>query len=199
MPMLTTFRTLVFCAFAALAGCTSTPGAFLPPVDEAEIAELAAAFQALDPSVRADEAQRAAEIAIRYPRELVVAYRVTDPPIVHNMKVNMGLRPRGLCYQWADDLQARMEEENFRSLRLHRAIANADSGLRLDHSTLIISARDGEMEEGYIVDPWRYGGRTYWAPLLEDDDFDWVNRRDVFAERIAEMEAEGLPIPVAGN
>ncbi|RED18367.1 hypothetical protein [Pontivivens insulae] len=198
MLILTKFRCIAVAALFAIAGCSSTPGAFLPPVDEAEIDQLAAELRALDPRVDPDEAQRAAEIAIRYPRELVVAYNVTDPPIVHNMKVNMGLRERGLCYQWADDLQERMEMENFRTLQLHRAIAGSESGWQLDHSTLIVSARGAEMEEGYIMDPWRSGGRTYWGPIVEDDDFNWVNRRDVFAARIAEMEARGEPIPT-GN
>ena len=120
---------------------------------------LAAEIQALGPQVDPEEAQRAARVAFERAAELTRAYRITDPPLVHNAKVNMGLKPRGLCWQWADDMESRMAEEDFQTLDLHRAIANWDNSFRIDHSTLIISARGDSMFDGIVLDPWRKGGR----------------------------------------
>ncbi|MEC7299699.1 MAG: hypothetical protein VXW43_13565, partial [Pseudomonadota bacterium] len=96
--------------------------------------------------------------------------------------VNLGFRDRGLCWHWADDLQARLAQEGFRTLDLHRAIANATS-LRIDHSTVVISARGAAMEQGLVLDPWRQGGVLFWAPVLRDPQYTWERRARVMARR----------------
>ncbi len=109
------------------------------------------------------------------------AWQAEDPPLIHNMKVNAGLRPRGLCKDWADDLQARLAREGFRSVDWHRAIANHDN-IRIEHSTLIVSARGAPMDAGIVLDPWRLGrGRLYYVPVREDPKYDWWPRQQVFA------------------
>lgn len=128
------------------------------------------------------EADRAAEIAITYPMELRKRYGVTDPPLVHNTKVNMGYRPRGLCWHWADDLEARLAQEDFATLDLHRAIANATS-LLIDHSTVILSAKGADMYDGLVLDGWRGGGDLFWSPVPDDPRYVWEPRAEVFARR----------------
>src|SRR6266550_6617754 len=56
---------------------------------------------ALSPSVRADEAQRVAESAYATAAQLRRDYGVIGgPPSFHNFLVNLGIRKRGLCFQW---------------------------------------------------------------------------------------------------
>ncbi len=149
------------------------------PVDK--IAALTQAIAALGP-VDAAEAATAAQIAVLYSLELKRQYGVTDPPLVHNTKVNMGLRPRGLCWHWADDLQARLAQEQFQTLDLHRAIANATSVL-IDHSTVVISAKGATMEQGIVLDPWRHSGDLFWARVPDDPRYTWERRARVMARR----------------
>jgi len=182
-------RTFV-CASAAvplaLAACGSTPASTKGPVEvsqNAEIAALGEKLLALGPGIGPEEAARMAEISIRYPLQLKADWNVTDPPLIHNTKVNMGLRPRGLCYEWADAMEARLRQENFQTFDLHRAIANS-TNIRIEHSTVIASAPGGTMFEGMILDPWRYGGTLFWAPTLEDKKYKWVARSEVFAEKL---------------
>ncbi|WP_422049582.1 hypothetical protein [Shimia sp.] len=143
---------------------------------------LAQEILSLDADVDLDEANRVARIAYEYPLELRVAYNVTDGPLIHNTKVNQGLRPRGLCWHWADDLEARLRQEDLQSLTLHRAIANHDN-IRIEHSTVIVSAKGDSMREGIVLDPWRYGGYLYWSPVLEDERYVWEERNKVFAAK----------------
>ncbi len=171
-------------ALFAVSGCVSTGEVSQADVTR-EIGALTATLRGLGAGVDAEEAARAARIAITYPLQLAQDYRVTDPPLIHNTKVNMGLRPRGLCYQWADDIEARLRQEDFRTLEFHRAIANADT-IRIDHSTVIVSRRGDDMDRGVVLDGWRNGGRLFWAPTLEDARYRWVPRVDVFAERAAQ-------------
>ncbi len=148
----------------------------------ADVAGLTQALISLDPVVDPAEAARAAEIAYTYSLVLRQDYNVTDGALMHNAKVNQGLRPRGLCWHWADDLQTRLRQEGFRTLDMHRAIANHDTIL-IEHSTVVMSARGGKMREGIVLDPWRYGGYLFWSPVLEDSRYNWEERHVVQAGR----------------
>lgn len=167
-------------AVLSAAGCAA-PGE--PPPADAEIAALARQIEGLGPEVDPEEAARAARIAVEHPRELARDWGITDPPLLHNVKVNFGLRPRGLCWHWAKDLEERLEEEGFRTLDVHRAIATPDMPFGGDHSTAIISARGYPMQDGIVLDPWRGGGVLHWMPTLSDPDYTWRPRTVVLHKK----------------
>jgi hypothetical protein len=162
---------------AACAGGTPEPGA------PQQVRALAARIEALSPDVDPAEAQRAATVAYAETQRLALAYEITDPPLIHNAKVNAGLRPRGLCYHWAEDLEARLDAEGFRTLQIERAIANAESRIRIEHSTAVITPRGARMEDGIVLDPWREGGRLFWSPVAEDSRYDWLPRNEALIRK----------------
>jgi hypothetical protein len=164
----------------ALAGCGAPP----PPAEAEEVTRLANAIAALGPEVDREEAARAARISFAHTHALAQQYQITDPPIIHNTKVNMGLKPRGLCWHWARDMEDRLKEERFRTLDLHRAVANADNAFRLEHSTAVVSARGAGYEDGIALDPWRKGGRLTWVPVREDQAYKWEPRNEVVARAL---------------
>ena len=184
---------LSFCAL--LSACAVAPEK-RAPASSVEVAALASAIEAMSPAIDPVEARQAAAIAFAYTRELAIAYEITDPPLVHNTKVNMGLRPRGLCWHWAEDMEERLDAEAFETLEMHRAIANHDSDWLIDHSTAIILAKGADWDDGIVLDPWRLGGTLTWVPVRDDDRYDWANRDDVLDWRRRQMIAEGLlPAP----
>jgi len=166
-----------------LAGCATTSPGGPPPPNQQEILELAQVIRALGDDVDPEEADRAAHIAYEYPLQLAQEYQVTDSALIHNMKVNNGTRPRGLCWHWAQDMETRLKQENFQTLDLHRAIANSNMLLRIDHSTVIVSSRGDTMYEGLVLDPWRYSGELHWTPPREDSSYAWRPREEVLAEK----------------
>ena len=182
-------------AILIVGGCGVTSPDGPPRADQSAVADLARTIRALGPEVDPEEATRAAEIAYGYTHQLAVQYQITDPPLIHNMKVNHGLRPRGLCWHWAEDMEARLKQENFRTLTLHRAIANADNPFRIDHSTAIISKRGDGMFDGIVIDPWRYGGQLHWSPTREDTRYNWRPRREVLDERRRRRQGSGSAAP----
>ncbi|WP_372835887.1 hypothetical protein [Puniceibacterium confluentis] len=176
-------------ALLVTSACSVTPP--VPDQPDAEkIAELSRAIAALRPGVDPREARRAARLAVEYPRQLAVAYEIEDSPLTHNSKVNAGLKPRGLCWHWSRDLGARLEQERFRTLDVRYAIANYKVAFRIEHSSVILTARGDPLEMGLVLDPWRYGGALYWGPVPEDTAYPWRPRDEVQAERRAD---EGLP------
>ncbi len=153
-----------------------------------QIPALAQAIMDLGPGIDAEEAARAARIAYAHTDELALAYRITDPPLIHNTKVNLGLKPRGLCWHWAEDIEARLLAEEFQTLVLHRGIANHDKAFRIEHSTAIISRRGDPMDQGIVLDPWRKGGRLTWVSVQADLAYDWVSDDVVHAMRRARRD-----------
>ena len=160
------------------AGCTTTP-----TVNQKDIDALAIEITNLGPGVSPAEAKRAAQIAYTYPLQLAKEYEITDPPLVHNYKVNNGFRERGLCLHWAEDLESRLNQENFRTLTMHRAIADPNAIFRIDHSSAVISKRGDSLYEGIVLDPWRHAGVLRWSPTKEDTHYNWRPRIDVLADK----------------
>ena len=176
--ILATLTVLTIC------GCTATP-----TVDQSAIDGLALEIRKLGPEVDPTEAKRAARIAFTYSSQLAQEYQITDPPLVHNYKVNTGFRPRGLCVHWAEDIEKRLKQENFRTLTLHRAIAPPENPFRIDHSSTIISRRGDTLYDGIVLDPWRYGGVLYWSPTLDDKAYNWRPQIEVLEEKYKTRQA----------
>ncbi|MEX3315284.1 hypothetical protein [Sulfitobacter sp. PS-8MA] len=170
---------LLLALLLGLTACTLPRNGPPPPGTEREIAALAQAIEGLSPAVDPEEAARAARIAYRHTHALAIAYEITDPPLIHNVKVNSGRKPRGLCWHWAEDLEKRLKAEGFATLDMHRAIANGDTRLLIDHSTAIISAAGAPMQAGLVLDPWRGSGELFWSPVLSDPRYDWEPREEV--------------------
>lgn len=177
--------------FSLLTAACSVPPAGGPPTPTAgEIASLASAIRSLGPGVDPEEAARAARISFTYPVTLAQSYGITDTPYVHNIKVNRGERPRGLCWHWAEDMEARLRGEGFRTLTIHRAIARTFGPF--EHSTAIIARKGDPMERGIVLDPWRYGGRLFWTPVTEDR-YQWQPRLQYLAAKRQRRLAAGTP------
>lgn len=145
-----------------------------------KIADVTAMLMALGPSV---EAERAARVAVTAPLTWARDWRVVDPPLIHNFKVVNGLREKGVCQDFADAMHGVLQAEELRTLQIHRAIANARN-LRLEHATVILTARGQPMEQGVVLDPWRLGqGQLWFGRVSEDDRFDWETPESARAYR----------------
>ncbi len=173
-------RLLALLSLLALTACASAPPS---PGTASQITALAREIQSLSPQVDPAEAERAARIAYSETYRLARAYQITDPPLIHNAKVNAGTKPRGLCYHWAEDMERRLNAEGFTTLDLTRAIANSETRFLIEHSTAVITAKGAAMEAGIVLDPWRDGGRLFWSRVATDKRYDWLPRLDVLRAR----------------
>ena len=149
----------------------------------------------LDGSIDAREAQRAARVSIEYSQELARQYEISTSPVMHNLLVNLGVKQRGLCIDWTADLLARLKQERFDSLDLHWAIANYETTFRLEHSTVVVSARGDSIYQGLVLDPWRHSGQLHWAPTLEDVGYNWKPQAEIHAVKRKLREARANQRP----
>lgn len=164
---------LALLMLSLFAGCTTGPH-----VQHNDPAGLAPAIAGLGPNVDPDEARRAAQITQSYALQLAQEYQITDPPWTHNYKVHRGERPRGICNHFTEDILARLQQEQFKTLTLHWA-TSPTSLLQGVHHAPAISAKGDRVEDGIILDAWRDGGRLFWAPVQADPSYNWQDLNDV--------------------
>ncbi|MEE4261212.1 MAG: hypothetical protein V2I56_00895 [Desulfobacteraceae bacterium] len=117
------------------------------------------------------EAGQIAETAITYSSDLAEKYDLVRPAILHNVFVRMGLKDRGLCYHWTEDLMRQLQLLDLKTYQLHWGVAYRGSELR-EHNSVVITARGEAFEKGMILDPWRNSGDLYWA-LIQRDQYPW--------------------------
>lgn len=153
---------LVIVLSAGLVGCVHVP----PPATEAQVKSLETTLLQLGPGVQERDAAFVAALAFDYPRELAQQYRLVRPPLWHNLLINLRLKKRGLCYQWAEDLGAKLQTAELPSLELHWGVARAGSWR--EHNTIVITAPEQSFETGIILDPWRQSGALFWGTVTND-------------------------------
>ncbi|MBT5706990.1 MAG: hypothetical protein HOI66_11785 [Verrucomicrobia bacterium] len=145
-----------------LSACSSPPR-----TSGDDATRLAVAIGTLSPVVDPVEARRAAEMMVKESLRLAEQYEVVQPAWFHNVLVNSGVRERGLCYHWVNDLLRVLNEESFRSLVFYRGGANL--GTYQEHNTIIVTAYGDRFENGLVVDAWRYQGKLFWIRVRGDE------------------------------
>jgi hypothetical protein len=155
-----------------LAGCASVPTERTP-------AALAETLAHLSPTVARREAQRVADCAYATATRLTHEYRLVRPAYLQNILVNTGLRQKGLCYHWTEDLLGALQSLRLNTLEIHWAIARPHT-LR-ESNALVLTSRGQPLEQGIVLDAWRYGGRLYWGVAAADRSYRWQEDRSEYA------------------
>lgn len=159
-------NSLWFCVLVSicLSGCSSLPDAGLEA--RRQVVLLEKQLAELNPEVGAADAAHLAQAAVQESINLAHEYRVVRPAWFHNVLVNHGLRERGLCFEWTNDLFVKLYELHCVSLELHLAVARMDT--RREHNSIVVTARGQAFENGVVLDAWRHSGRLWSGPVLAD-------------------------------
>ena len=136
-----------------------------------KVAALKVDLAALNHQADIMEAGRVAETAIQYSAYLAEKYEVVRPAVLHNVLIRLGLKNRGLCYHWTEDLLKKLQSLDLRTYQLYWGVAHQGSELR-EHNSVVISRKGQAFEEGMVLDPWRNSGDLYWA-LVKTDRYPW--------------------------
>ena len=138
--------------------------------DERSIKDLTKVLVALAPDVDPAEAQSLSVTAHSKARSLKKEYRVVLNPEFTVFLYNIGMRKRGWCGHWAQDIGAELKELKLKTLVLHwgEAYPNTTS----ENNALVVTARNQPFQDGIIIDGWRRAGRLFWCPVLKDDEYE---------------------------
>src|ERR1044071_710 len=138
--------------------------------DERSIKDLAKALTGLSSDVDPTEAQALSYTAHTTARRLTKEYRVVLNPEFTVFLYNVGMRKRGWCGHWAQDIGAELKKLTPKTLVLHwgEAYPNTTS----ENNALVVTARNQRFEDGILVDGWRRAGRLFWCPVKRDDEYE---------------------------
>ena len=133
-----------------------------------KVKQLEHVLVALSETVDKTEAMMVAETAVRESAVLAEEYQLVRPAVAHNLLIALGLKDRGLCYHWTEDLMKRLQALDLKSLQLYWGVAHRGSELR-EHNCVVVSARGQSFFKGIVLDPWRNSGNLFWARVTKDD------------------------------
>src|SRR6185437_15543215 len=159
-----TRRTLVF-IFAFLLGISLAHAS-----DERSIKDLAKALTGLSSDVDPAEAQALSYTAHTTARRLKKEYRVALNPEFTVFLYNVGMRKRGWCGHWAQDIGTELIKLEPKTLVLHWGEAYPKT--TSENNALVVTARNRPFQDGIIIDGWRRAGRLFWCPVIKDHEYE---------------------------
>ncbi len=140
----------------------------LPKNDCAKAEALANEIAALSPRVDQREAKLLAECAYATVSQLRRQYSMFGTPIFNNFLVYHGVRKRGYCYQWTEDLLVQFDALKLKTLEFHWGESYA--GTWRENNCVVVTAKGQPFNQGVILDAWRHFGHLRWNLVLSDED-----------------------------
>ncbi len=128
--------------------------------------KLAGELASLSPRVNRDEAKLLADCAFVTVSKLRREYRMFGTPIFNNFLIYHGLRKRGYCYQWSEDLLLALDKLNLKSLEVHWG--EYDPNTWRENNCLVITAKGQSFNRGIMLECWRHLGHLYFGPIASD-------------------------------
>ena len=136
----------------------------VPHRDLANAEALANQLAALSPRVGRNEAKLLADCAYATVSQLRREYRMFGTPIFNNFLVYHGIKKRGYCYQWSEDLLVALDKLKVASLELHWGEAHAGSWR--ENNCLVVTAKGQPFRTGIMLDCWRHLGHLYFCRVV---------------------------------
>jgi hypothetical protein len=115
---------------------------------------------------RDDETSRLAQTILSATDALARQYQVQPPALWHNLLVNIGIRDRGLCCHWTQDLLGKIETLQLQHYQAVWAVSR--HGTWREHSCVVVTAAGQGIATGLVLDAWRDAGHLYWIRVAED-------------------------------
>ena len=115
-----------------------------------------------DVSGNMQESKELARLAITKSRALANSYHLVSPPFYHNFLVNSGLRKRGLCFHFVQDLMQEINKQGFSSFDFRWGRANGNK-LNEHNVIVVLGNREKNFKNGVILDAWRKSGELFFV------------------------------------
>jgi len=165
---------------AVLSAEQQRPEFEVPAKDVGMAEELANQLASLSRRVDPNEATLVAQCAFFTVARLRQEYRMFGTPIFNNFLVYHGLRKRGYCYQWSEDLLLALDTLRLKTLELHWGEAYA--GTYRENNCVVVTAKGQPFDRGMILECWRHFGHLRWNLVPSDEDRYYENTK--WAEKV---------------
>ncbi len=153
------------------AGCVSNQP--IPNKQNRKTIKLASLLGSLHVDKR--EARDLAKKSIIYSHALAKEYHLVKPPLFQNFLVNVGLKKKGLCWQFAYDMLSFVKKQHYKSFDYYIGGANIGRYWS-EHNVLVVTCKGCKFKDGILLDPWRNSGNLYFSKLKDDKEYKWKQR-----------------------
>lgn len=154
--------------------------------DAANAEKLADQLVSLSPRVNRDEAKLLADCAFVTVSRLRREYRMFGTPIFNNFLIYQGLRKRGYCYQWSEDLLLALDKLNLKSLELRWG--EYDPNTWRENNCIVVTAKGQPFKRGIMLECWRHLGHLYFG--LVASDWETYVENSAYARRVRDRAAD---------
>jgi hypothetical protein len=134
--------------------------------DLESVEKLTCELTSLSRRVNRDEAKLLADCAFATVTKLRREYRMFGTPIFNNFLIYHGLRKRGYCYQWSEDLLIAIDALRLKSLELHWG--EYDPNTWRENNCIVVTAKGQPFKRGIMLECWRHLGHLYFGPVASD-------------------------------
>ncbi len=152
-------------------GCAKEPK--ISNINHSKVLQLKQMLNSLH--VNKFESDDLAKKAIYHSSELAYKYNLAEPPLFQNFLVNIGVRKRGLCWQFADDMLSFVKKQNYKSFDYYIGAANIGDYWS-EHNVLVVTCKGCKFDDGIILDAWRNSGKLYFSKIKNDKKYTWQQR-----------------------
>ncbi len=97
-------------------------------------------------------------------------YDIQTTASVHNFFIHLGIKERGLCCHWTQDLYRVLLELNLAKYEFMWGVSKHGS-LR-EHNSLVVVGAGKPFKSGIVIDPWRFAGAVFWSKV-SSDEYSW--------------------------
>ena len=153
--------------------------------DVAKAEKLTDELASLSPRVNRDEAKLLADCAFATVTKLRREYRMFGTPIFNNFLIYHGLRKRGYCYQWSEDLLLALDKLHLKSLDLRWG--EYDPNTWRENNCIVVTAKGQPFKQGIMLECWRHLGHLYFG--LVASDWETYVENSAYARRVRERAA----------
>jgi len=140
----------------------------VPRSDLAKAEALANQLATLSPRVDRTEAKLLADCAHATVSQLRRRYSMFGTPIFNNFLIYHGLKKRGYCYQWSEDLLIALNALKLTSLELRWGESNP--GNWRENNCIVVTAKGRPFRSGITLDCWSHLGHLYFRPVVADTE-----------------------------
>ena len=92
------------------------------------------------------------------------------------MMIDVGVRKRGACKHWAEDLLNYLRTVERKYFQVAWGEANMQK--ITEHNVAVIIPNGQPFDSGMMVDPWRTSGIPFWLKVKKDKHYHWQHWRD---------------------
>lgn len=162
------------CLLLALLLCSCAHRPETQGEQQVRVEKLAGELQQLSPQANPQQAEQFAQVAVNTAVELRKQYGVRLTPWLHNIEVNSGTRPRGLCFHYARDLAKVLQPLAAPYWQVQ--FVQAKPKEPLEHNAIVVTAPGAAWDSGIVLDAWRHAGVLYFG-AVRDDKYPWQPRQ----------------------